>query len=58
MEMSGELHAPAALTWGKSSRFVLGGAQSWSERFEVEENLLPLPVIPSVYIAQQLKSVQ
>jgi len=56
--MSDELHAPAALTRGKSCLFVLGGAQSWSERFGIEESLLPLPVLLSVYIAHQLKSMQ
>jgi len=41
MEVSGQLHAPAALTPGNNSRNKfdrrLGGTQSWSERGDVDK---------------------
>jgi hypothetical protein len=46
MEVSGQLHAPAALPSGKQSPVPtaqkLGGPQSWYGRYEEEKNLLPL----------------
>jgi hypothetical protein len=56
MEVSGQLHAPAALPPGKAPRYPmdrrLGGPQSWSGRRGVEKNLA-LPGIeprPSVML--------
>jgi hypothetical protein len=47
MEMSGQLHAPAALFQKMRFHYPLdwrlGGPQSRSERCKVQENLLPLP---------------
>jgi len=49
MEVSGQLHAPAALTPGKGPRYPfdgrLGGHQSRSERDGEEKNSQPLPAI-------------
>jgi hypothetical protein len=49
MEVSGQLHAPAALLSGRDPWYTfdrrLGGPQSRSGRCELEENLLPLPGI-------------
>jgi hypothetical protein len=47
MEVSGQLHASAALPPGKEPRFLLdrslGGSQSWSGRGGEEKNSQPLP---------------
>jgi hypothetical protein len=58
MEVSGQLHAPAALPWGKSPRYPLdrrlGGPQRGSGRCGEEKNLAlpgiePRPYSPSLY---------
>jgi hypothetical protein len=47
MEVSGQFHAPAALSQGKSPWYPpdrsLGGPQSWSGRGGEEKNSQPLP---------------
>jgi hypothetical protein len=49
MEMSDQLHAPAAIPPGKESPVPLerrlGGPQRLCGRYEEDKNLLPLPVI-------------
>jgi hypothetical protein len=47
MEVSGQFHAPAALSTGKEPRYplhwILGGPQSQSGPCGEEKNLFPLP---------------
>jgi hypothetical protein len=46
MEVSGLLHDPAALLPGNKQvpiEYKVGSPQSWSEHFDKEKNLLPLP---------------
>jgi len=51
MEVSGQLHAPAALFRAKNLRYPLdsrlNGFQSWSERGGEEKKSQPLPGIES-----------
>jgi hypothetical protein len=42
MEMSGQVHAPNAITPGKPLHGMLGGPQSRSELYADEKNLLSL----------------
>jgi hypothetical protein len=57
MEVSGQLHAPAALPPGKSPRYLLdrrlGGPQSRSGRGGEEKNSQPLPGLePPAHLAR------
>jgi hypothetical protein len=51
MEVSGQLHTPAALPWYPSNKRV-GGPQNWYGNFGEEKNILLL--LPGFYVSKQM----